>query len=173
MSPLGLCVWAALIGLLLTAIFPVVCFLFPGPRYMPLRYETLWALTELLWAPLRMVEANLSPIFGGDLRQHLNPCFLAPLVNAPLAFAVALGFLMLNRKWRTRLFDVDVRTDLRSVVDSIRHLRSDHAVALRQRPHPVAHPESVMQDARKKVAAHAYFQHKTDPEAEREDDQHG
>jgi len=29
-----------------------------------------------------------------------------------------------------------------------------------------------MQDARKKVAARAYFQHKTDPEAEPEDDHH-
>ena len=171
-SPQWFCVRAALIGLLVTAFVPVLCFQFPGPRFMPLPYELMWTVTEVLWKPLRILQINLSLLFAYDLRQHLNPYFVAPLVNAPLAFVAAFGFLMLKRKWQSRSRDVSAKPDLHLAVDHIREVRADHPAALQQLPHPAAHAEPVMQDARTKVAGYSYFQHRTGPEASREDDQH-
>ena len=170
-SPLWLCVWAALISLLVSAIVPVLCFQFPGPKFMPLPYELMWAVTELLWKPLRILQINLSPLFAYDLRQHVNPYYVAPLVNASLAFVAALGFLMLKSKWQSRSRDVGAKPDLRSVADLVREVRTDYPAALQQLPHPATHGEPVMQDARTKVAGHPFFQHRAEPEVSRQDDQ--
>ena len=170
--PLRLCVWTALISLLVTAIVPVLCFQFPGPKFIPFPYEFMWAVTEFLWKPLRILQSNLAHLFTYDLRQHLNPYFVAPLVNAPLAFVAVFGFLRLMSKWRSKSSNVGVKPNLHSVVEHIKEVRTDYSAGLEQLPHPAAHSEVVMQDARTKVADHPYFQQRTDPKASREDEHH-
>ena len=159
-------------SLLVTATVPVLFFQFPGPSFIPLPYEFMWAITEFLWKPLRNLQINLSPLFAYDLRQHVNPYLVAPLVNAPLAFVAAFWFLMLRSKWRSRSRDVGVKPDLHSVVDHIREIRTDYPAAMQQLPHPAAHAETMMQDARTKVADHPYFKQRTEPEASQEDEHH-
>ena len=80
--------------LLLTALLPVFFFHFPGPRFMPFSYEGMWAFTHILWKPLRLL-IDGSP----SLREHVNPYFLAPPLNAVLAFVIACLELWLLRKW--------------------------------------------------------------------------
>src|SRR2546421_12934609 len=128
-SPLWLCLWAAFMSFLVTAIVPVLFFRFPGPKFVPLPYEFMWAVTEFLWKPLRILQINLGPLFAYDLRQHVNPYFVAPLVNAPGAFVVALGFLMLKSKWQSKSHNVGVKPDLHSVVGRIEEIRTDYPAA--------------------------------------------
>src|SRR5437016_11043258 len=95
MRALRICAWAALISLLVTAIVPVLFFQFPGPKFIPLRYEWMWAITELLWKPVRLL-IGLDPLVTYDLRQRVNPYFVAPIVNAPVAFIAVYVFLKLR-----------------------------------------------------------------------------
>jgi hypothetical protein len=88
------CVKVAIVVLLLTGLLPVVFFHFPGPRFMPFSYEGMWAFTHVLWKPLRLL-IDGSP----DLRQHVNPYLVAPLLNAALAFVLACCLLWLLRKY--------------------------------------------------------------------------
>lgn len=171
-SPLRVCVWAAFISLLVTAIVPVLFFQFPGPKFMPFPYEFMWAVTEFLWKPLRILQISLDSLFAYDLRQHVNPYFVAPVVNTLIGFAAAAayGFLKLRNAWRRRSRDAGVEPELHSVVDHIEEIRTDYPAALHKLPHPAAHAEAMMQDARTKVAGHAYFQQRTEPEASRGDE---
>ena len=170
-SPIRVCLWAALISLLVTAIVPVLFFQFPGPRFMPFPYELMWAVTEFLWKPLRILQVNLDPLLAYDLRQHVNPYFVAPLVNVPIGFVAGYGFLKLRNKWRKRRRDTSAAPDLHPVIDHIEEIRTDYPAALRNLPHSAIHAYAMMQDARTKAASHAYFQQSTEAEASREDDQ--
>jgi hypothetical protein len=169
---LRICAWAALISLLVTAIVPVLFFRFPGPKFIPLRYEWMWAITEFLWKPLRLLQTCLDPLVAYDLRQHVNPYFVAPLVNAPVAFVAAYVFLKLRARWRNRSRKADGGPELQSLVDHVEAIRTDYPAALHTVPHAAAHAETVMQEARAKVAGHPYFQPQIEPEASRQDNKH-
>jgi len=170
MRELRICGWAALISLLVTAIVPVLFFRFPGPEVMPLPYETMWAITEVLWKPLRIIQFTFDPVVPYDLIRDVNRFAVAPFVNAILAFCTVYGFFKLRDKWRRRSRKARVDSGLASVVDHVEEVRTDFPTALHRVPHPTAHAEGVLQEARAKVAAHPYFQEKTEAEASREDD---
>ena len=91
---LRVCAQVAIVVLLLTGLLPVFFFHFPGPRFMPFSYEGMWTFTHVLWKPLRLL-IDGSP----DLRQHVNPYLVAPLLNAALAFVLACCLLWLLRKY--------------------------------------------------------------------------
>src|SRR5438105_4292794 len=129
-SPVMTCAWAALIAFLVTAVIPILFFTFPGPDYMPFRYEHMWAVAEALWGPLRIVEKNLDGLFSSRLRQNLNPYFFAPVVNGPFAFAVVCCFLMARSGWRKRSCRTSVGTDLHSVTEQVEKVRDDFPGAL-------------------------------------------
>jgi hypothetical protein len=167
-----ICARAAVIGLLVTGIVPVLFFRFPGPKFIPLRYEWMWAITELLWKPLRLLQIGLGPLVNVDLRQRVNPYFVAPILNALVAFVVAWIFLRLGDRRRRRSPKPDGGPELESAVEHVEAIRRDYPVALRTLPHPTAHAEAVMEEARAKVGGHPYFQPQIEPEASQEDDQH-
>ena len=87
------CAQVAIVVLLLTGLLPVLFFHFPGPRFMPFSYEGIWAITHVLWKPLRLL-IDGSPY----LRQHVNPYLVAPFLDAALAFVLACCLLWLLRK---------------------------------------------------------------------------
>jgi hypothetical protein len=167
---LRICAWGALLGLLVTAIVPVLFFRFPGPKFIPLRYEWMWAITELLWEPLRFLQIGLDPLVTYDLRQHVNRNLLAPIVNAPVAFITVYVFLKLRARWQRRSRQADGGPELQLVVDHIEGIRTDYPAALHTVPHPVEHSEAVMQEARAKLAGQSYFQPQVEPEPWGEDD---
>jgi hypothetical protein len=162
-SPLKVATWAALVGFLVTGLLPVLFFRFPGPELMPLSYESMWAITEVLWKPLRILQAWLN-------LWQLNPYFIAAFVNTPLAFFGTYAFLRLGARWRNRSRDASVAANLHPVLERIEEIRADYLAAWHDVPHPAAHNEAVMQDAKKKVAERAYFQKKAEAEASPEED---
>jgi hypothetical protein len=168
--PVILCAWAALAGLLVTALLPVFFFRFPGPRFLPLRYESMWAVTEVLWGPVRMLQTGLTPIVGYDLRQEVNPYYAAPPVNALMAFAAVAAFLILRNAWSGRARSAGASPDLRSVAHRMEQIRTDYPAALRQVPHPAAHAEARLQGARANLAKQPFLQRQSEaPEANDED----
>src|SRR5688572_24730672 len=116
---LKICAWGALLSLLVTAIVAVLFFRFPGPMFIPLRCEWMWAITELLWEPLRLLQIGLDPLVAYDLRQHVNRNFVAPIVNAPVAFITVYVFLKLRDRWPRRSRKADGGPELPSMVDRI------------------------------------------------------
>jgi hypothetical protein len=166
-----LCVWAALASLLVTAIIPVLFFQFPGPKFMPFRYESMWAVTEVLWGPLRMLQTGLTPLLGSGLRQNVNPYYVAPLVNAPMAFVAVCSFLILRNARRKRARDAGAPPDLRSVAGRVEEIRTNYPAALREVPHPAPHAETDMLHARAKAEKQPFFQREPEPEAPGKDDE--
>lgn len=156
-SALRVCAWAALASLLITAILPLLFFRFPGPQWMPFRYEHMWAVTELLWKPLRLLQAVLDPLVARDLHQQWNPYYAAPLVNVPVVFVLTYAFLNLRTCWRNRKRAADTGSAVHALAGHIGAIRANHAGALQNVPHPTVHAESVLQEAREKVASRAYF----------------
>jgi hypothetical protein len=146
-----------LLGLLVTAILPFLFFRFPGPEWMPFRYEHMWAVTELLWKPLRLLQAALDPLVAQDLHQQWNPYYSAPLINAPLAVVLTSAFLKMINRWHNRKRDADTGSAVRALASHIGAIRADHAGALQSLPHPTVHAESVLEQAREKVASRGYF----------------
>jgi hypothetical protein len=171
-SSLRICTWTALSVLVVTAVVPVLFFQFPGPKFMPLPYESMWAITELFWKPLRILQVSLSFITSHDFRQHVNPYFVAPFVNVVVALVAVYGFLKLRNKWRKRPQVASVQTDPHSVVDHIDEIRKDYPAALHQLPHRLAHAEDALEDARMKLAGRPFFQQKLEQDSTEENEKH-
>ena len=91
-----ICAMVAIVVLLLTGLLPVFFFHFPGPRFMPFSFEGMWAFTHVLWKPLRLLIGDLP-----YLRERVNPYFVAPLINAALAFILTYCFLRLRGRKRS------------------------------------------------------------------------
>jgi hypothetical protein len=159
----------AVIGLLVTAVVPVLFFRFPGPKFIPLPYEFMWAITEILWKPFRFWQTYLDSLTAYDLRQQVNPYFVAPFVNAPLVFLAAYAFLWLRTKWVKRSRESGAATDLHSVTERIQEIRQDYPAAVNKATRPTGHTEEVMQGAQEKIAARSYFHATAKPETARED----
>jgi hypothetical protein len=163
------CVWAGVVSFLATAIIPMLFFQFPGSGYMPFRYEDMWAVTEFLWAPLRILERNLDGAFSLGLLERLNPYFVAPFVNAAFAFPAVCLFLFFRGVWRNRGVGTDIATDVHSVIGRIEKVRADFPGALHGTPHPTVHDEATIEDARDNVLGSAYFRDKTPVEHQKGD----
>ncbi len=86
----------AIVVLLLTGLLPVFFFHFPGPRFMPFSFEGMWAFTHVLWKPLRLLLIDGLPYLHA-----VNPYFVAPLINAALAFILTYCFLKLRGRKRS------------------------------------------------------------------------
>lgn len=169
-NPVRLCAWTALSGCLVTALLPVVFFRFPGPQFMPFRYESMWAVTEVLWGPLRMLQTGLTPLVGYDLRQHVNPYYAAPLVNGPMALAAVAAFLTFRNAWRRRAQTAE-GPHLGPVAERIQELRADYPAALREVPHPSPHAEARVQDARAKLANQPFLKREPESQAPERDEE--
>lgn len=154
---LRVCIWAALVSLLVTAILPFLFFRFPGPERMPFRYEHMCAVTELLWKPLRLLQVVLDPLVAQDLHEQWNPYYAAPLVNLLAAFVLTHPLLKLWNHWRNRKRTADAGSIVHALAGHIGAIRADHAAALQSVPHPTVHAESVLEEAREKVASRGYF----------------
>jgi len=138
---------------------------------MPFRYEFMWAVTEILWKPLRMLQTGLTPLVGYDLRQLVNPYYAAPLVNGPMVFAAVASFLILRNAWQRRARTAEASPDLRAVTDRIEEIRMNYTTALREVTHPTVRADVSIQDARARVAKQRFFQPESKLEMQEKDDE--
>jgi hypothetical protein len=158
--PAVVCTWAALISLLATAVIPHLFFRFPGPEYMPFRYQHMWAITEGLWKPLRSLERVLDGVFSLELRGRLNPYYWAPVVNALFAVPTACIVVFIWKRSHEPSRGTRAATDLRSVSKQVEKVREDFPAAVHETPHPMFHNIATIEEAREKVLGSAYFQDK-------------
>src|SRR5262249_62214453 len=95
----------------------------------------------------------------------------ARLLDALVAFAAVGAFLILRKAWRRRSRSADALPDLRPVADRIKEIRTDYPAALRVLPHPTAHDEIRLQDARAKAAMQPFFHREAEAQAPEKDDE--
>jgi len=69
---------------------------------MPFSGDTMWGVTEVLWAPLKLLVEGLSSLLSLDLWKYVNALYAAPFVNALLGALFGFGMRYCYTRFRSR-----------------------------------------------------------------------